>query len=319
MSEDTTPYAYSLFQQPWWLDAVAPGDWDVVEVKQNGQTVGRLPFVQKRRFGLTALGQTQLTKFLGPWIKTPEGKLASRLSREHEILSELMSSLPSHDMFNQNFHPELTNCLALHWSGYSESVGYTYVIEDLSDIDKVWSNLSRRARTSIRKAEKEIVIRTTDDIDTFISLLNTTYARQGLPPPYSEKFLRHMDEACAARDARVIMLAEGQDGQPHAAEYFVWDSSGAYGLMSGCNALGRKSGAVSLVVWEVMKYASQVTGRYDFCGSMIESVEQFNRSFGSQQMRFAQVSRGATLKGRLAQQTRRLQTSRLFSAASKAE
>ena len=24
----TTPYANSLFEQPWWLDAVAPGQWE---------------------------------------------------------------------------------------------------------------------------------------------------------------------------------------------------------------------------------------------------------------------------------------------------
>ena len=30
---NTTPYANSVFEQPWWLDIVAPGEWGEVTVK----------------------------------------------------------------------------------------------------------------------------------------------------------------------------------------------------------------------------------------------------------------------------------------------
>ena len=47
---DETLCAHALFQQPWWLDAVAPGAWDAAVVVRDGETVGRLPFVRKQRF-----------------------------------------------------------------------------------------------------------------------------------------------------------------------------------------------------------------------------------------------------------------------------
>lgn len=27
---------HSIFEQPWWLDAAAPGQWDVVEIEEGG-------------------------------------------------------------------------------------------------------------------------------------------------------------------------------------------------------------------------------------------------------------------------------------------
>ena len=59
---DETLCAHALFQQPWWLDAVA----DAAVVVRDGETVGRLPFVRKQRFGLTVLSRPPLTPFLGP-------------------------------------------------------------------------------------------------------------------------------------------------------------------------------------------------------------------------------------------------------------
>ena len=47
---DVTLGAHALFQQPWWLDAVAPGAWDAAVVTKDGQMVGRLPYVRIAAF-----------------------------------------------------------------------------------------------------------------------------------------------------------------------------------------------------------------------------------------------------------------------------
>lgn len=39
----------TLFEQPWWLDAVAPGAWGAVEVSRDGRVVARLPSVTEKR------------------------------------------------------------------------------------------------------------------------------------------------------------------------------------------------------------------------------------------------------------------------------
>jgi hypothetical protein len=291
--------AHALFQQPWWLDAVAPGAWDAAVVTNDGEIVGRLPYVRMRRIGLTILGQPLLTQFLGPWIKPGTGKVHTRLEHEYEILRGLIAALPQHDVFLQDFHHSITNCLPFYWQGFAQSVRYTYVIEDLDDLDAIWHGFRKTVRAHIRKAEQEVVVRAIDDVEPFIALHRMTYERQGMALPYSADLIRRLDAACSARGVRRILLAEGPDGAPHAAVYLVWDAESAYSLMSGNDPHQRSSGAISLLRWEAIKFAREVTRRFDFEGSMLEPVERFFRAFGGRQIRFARLARGATLKGQL--------------------
>jgi hypothetical protein len=299
-SSDVTPCAHVLFQQPWWLNALAGESWDAAVVTENGETVGRLPFVRKRRFGLTILTQPPLTPFLGPWVKPGTGKTHTRLEREHKILSSLIAALPDHDVFVQSFHPAITNCIPFHWQGFSLSINYTYILDDLTNQDEIWQGLRETVRGHIRKAEREVVVRSVDDIEIFLSLHQMAYGRQGLEPPHSPDLVRRLDAACRARDARRIFFAEGADGAPHAGLYLVWDADSAYCLMSGSDPRLRHSGAISLLRWEAIKFAGQVTRRFDFEGSMVQRIERFVRAFGARQTRYPEVSGGTTLKGRLA-------------------
>src|SRR5437016_6181953 len=56
-----TPCAYTLFQQPWWLDAVAPGQWHTVTVRHGTEIAARLPYVLRKKLGLVLVTQPPLT------------------------------------------------------------------------------------------------------------------------------------------------------------------------------------------------------------------------------------------------------------------
>jgi hypothetical protein len=300
VGSDVTHFASALFQQPWWLDALAPGAWDAVTVVKDGEIVGRLPFVRKRYLGLTILTQPRLTPFLGPWINAGEGKAHTRLANEHQLLADLIRALPPHDVFIQNFHRSVTNCLAFHWHGFTRSNYYTYVLDQLQDQEKIWAGFRENIRREIRKAERQVSVRSLEDIDTFIALHRMTYERQGISMPYSADLVRRLDAAGSARGVRRMFLAEGADGTPHAAIYLVWDAESAFYLMGGSDPRLRHSGATSLLMWEAIKFAGQVTKRFDFEGSMLQPIERFFRAFGGRQMQAPRLTRGCTLKGQLA-------------------
>jgi hypothetical protein len=297
---DVTPCAHALFQQPWWLDAVAPGSWDTAEVVKDGEIVGRLPFVRKRRFGLTILSQPELTPHLGPWIKRGTGEVHTQLEREDEILRGLIAALPKHDIFVQSFHHSMNSYLPLYGLGFIQTVNYTYVIDDLTDHDKIWHGFRENVRGHIRKAQRQVIVRPTEDIEAFIALNRMTFARQGISPAYSADTIRRLDAACGARGVRRIFLAEDADGAAHAALYLIWDSESAYTVMSGSDPRLRDSGAISLLRWEAIQYASDVTRRFDFEGSMLQPIERFVRAFGARQVTYPKLKRGLTLKGQLA-------------------
>jgi hypothetical protein len=291
--------AYCLFAEPWWLDAVAPGDWGDVLLHEGEDLRARLPFTLKRRLGVTALTQPALTPILGPWLSPSDAGQVKALARQLSLMEELIGALPPHDLFRQAFHPSLFNWLPFYWEGFSASVMYTYRLEQLDDVDAAWSGLRQNIRREIRKAEKQLEVTTELSLEAFLEVNAKTFARQGMAPPYPAELVARVDAACADRDARRILFARDAQGQLHAALYVVWDDHSAYYLMSGADPDLRTSGAQSLLAWEAIKHAGELGRSFDFEGSMIKPIERFFRSFGSAQVPYLHVTRESR-RGRLA-------------------
>jgi hypothetical protein len=148
----------SMFQQPWWLDAVAPGAWSAVEIRRGGKLKAWLPYMIDRRMGLTLLRQPLLTPSLGPWISPSEGKHATQLSHQKELYTELIEQLPAHDYFSQTFHYSVENWLPFYWKGFQQTTYYTYVIDGLTDLDQVRSEFQRKIVKDIRKSSNMLCV-----------------------------------------------------------------------------------------------------------------------------------------------------------------
>lgn len=283
------PQAYSLFQQPYWLNAVAPGQWGAAVVSGGGQIAARLPYVIKREYGLTRLVMPQLTKFLGPWLSPPFGKYSNELARQKDMMFELIEQLPRFDGFAQNFHYTITNWLPFYWKGFSQTTRYSYVLDDLSDEEKLWSEMQGNIRREIRKAEKQVEVRDDLGIEGFLDLNIKTYARQGMHLPYSRELVRRIDSVLEKRNQRRIFSAVDTRGRIHSALYLIWDSNSAFYLMGGSDPSLRNSGSGSLLMWEAIRFTSSVSRCFDFEGSMLEPIERFFRGFGARQRQFFSI------------------------------
>lgn len=280
----------SIFQKKWWLDAVAPQLLRVAEVKKNDSVSAYLPYVISKKAGLTVIGMPKLTQTLGPWLAPSSAKYANQLSQQKKIMTALIAELPPFDYFCQNFHYTITNWLPFHWHGFTQTTRYTYILDQLSDTDKVWSGFKENIRTDVRKASKRLVVKRDLPIEKFIDLNTLTFKRQGRALPYSRGLVKRLDRACAEYKSRKIFFAEDSQGRIHAAVYIVWDEKSAYYLMGGADPELRNSGATSLLLWEAIQFAATVTQRFDFEGSMIESVERFFRAFGARQVPYFQIT-----------------------------
>lgn len=275
----------SVFCTSWWLETVAPGAHQILRVERNGVTVAAWPVITRRtRLGGNTISMAPLTPYLGILYgaETPQ-KLTHRLSDERELTDALVAQLPPFGGLYVSFHRNFTYWLPLFWHGFKQTTWYTYVLPDISDLDRVWQGFRENIRRDIRKAQKGGVrVETTDDLDLFLDIHERTFSRQGLRLPYSRDLVHSIDRACRLRAARRIFVGHGPDGRPHAAVYLVWDERTAYYLMGGGDPDLRQSGATALVMWEAIQFASTVVPEFDFEGSMIEPVERFFRAFGGQ-------------------------------------
>lgn len=286
--------AIPIFLRAWWLDTTCGADgWDVVLVTKGEEIQAALPFRRRKRNGFTVLSQPMLTPFLGPWLRPTGAKKANDYSRQKELMTALIAGLPRHDHYVQNWNPQITNWLPFRWHGFQQTTGYTYALDDLSDIEALWAGLRENIRREIRRAENRIGVAVTSEgsLAEFLKLNSLTFERQGRPRSYDDDYVRRIDEACSGRLCRRIFLAHDSEGKAHAGAYVVWDQNSAYYLMGGGDPELRNSGATSLCMWEAIKFSAGVTGRFDFEGSMIEPVERFFRAFGAEQVPYSRVSK----------------------------
>lgn len=288
--ESTIP----IFSRDWWLDTLCgEKDWGVCLVEKGNQIQATMPYYMRKRRGFTVLSQPQLTQTLGPWIRPSRAKYSKALGQQKDLMESLIGQLPLYDYFSQNWHYSNTNWLPFYWHGFSQTTNYTYVISDLSDFESIWSNVQSNIRGDIRKAENRFDLKVRADltIDDFLVLNRLTFSRQGKELPYTEDFVWRLENSTSKRQCSKILIAEDPEGKRHAGVFIVWDENSAYYLMGGGDPELRNSGATSLCMWEAIKFASTVTQRFDFEGSMIESVERFFRAFGARQVPYFMVSR----------------------------
>ena len=271
---------HSLFASDWWLDALSPEQWEEVTVEKGGRVQARLPYTIRKTPVGAILGMPKLTQTLGPAFSIESHKQSSMLSRQKELSEALIQRLPAFAAFRQNFHYSIENWLPWYWAGFRQTTRYTYVHEDLSNPNHLWDGFDQRIRRSIRKAEKLVSVETTEDFDAFWRLNQQVFARQDISQPYSKQLVQRLDRVCAERGQRAIFIARDNENRAHAAVYLVWDDSSAYYLMGGSDPEYRYSGAQSLLMWEAIQFASNVTEKFDFEGSMIEPVERYFRAFG---------------------------------------
>ncbi len=292
MSEqgETSP-SYCIFQQPWWLNAVAGNQWEEIVLQKGGKIIARMPYILKKKWGLKLSLMPAFTQALGPWIQPLDGKYATRLSRERKILKNLAKQLPVFDYFDQNFHYSITNWLPFYWQNFEQTTRYTYVIDDLSDPEKIWGGFKGNIRREIRKAQEKLTVVSDLGVSELWRMYLLTFERQNTTPQYSFASFKRLDNACKNNNARKLLFAVDDQERTHAALYVVWDANAAYYLIGGADPELRNSGASSLLMWETIKYVSGKTEKFDFEGSMIESIERFFRGFGGHQKRYFRISK----------------------------
>ena len=289
--DGTTRAAHTVFAQPWWLDAVAPGSWGESVVRRGDEIAARLPFGIKEKWGVRVLTQPPLTRFLGPWVRSTGGKPNKQLEAEKELVSELIDGLPRSAAFRQSFSPLVTNWLPFHWRGFEATTRYTYRIEELGDLDAVWGGFAHSVRNHVKKAQKQLAVRTDLGVDVLHGLYRQVFERQGLAVPVGADLLRRLDAACADHKVRTLLYAVDAQERVHSAAFILHEADQSYLLLSGLDGELRSSGAKSLLVWEAVQRAAAVSRAFDFAGSMIESVERFNRGFGARQRPYLHVHR----------------------------
>ncbi len=291
-----TERSIPLMLQYWWLEAVCPGQWEVLFAEEKEQIVGVLSYHFRTKAGFRFFIQPQCTQYGGIWIKRNEAAMCEgeRLSREKRIFGKLIDQLEKckPDYYEQCLHHTLTNWLPFYWQGFQQTTRYTYIIESIGNHEKCLSRFSPSKQRQIRKAEGKFTLDLNLAPDEFY-----TAHKQALqdgrnePIQYSYQFFQSLWKTATARRQGQIFALRDKEGKVHSAHFIVWDKATAYDLLYFIRPECASSGASTLIVAEILKWLINKTKSFDFEGSMIEGVENSYRQFGTVQKPYFQISK----------------------------
>lgn len=285
-----------IYFNDWYLNyACGEANWEVLIYTENEQVYGVLPFYSSKvLISGKKIGMPKITPYMGVFLVIPEAmKKVSKSSLEKKVTTSLIEALPKYQYFNVRFHRSFSNWLPFFWKGFGQHTMYTYVINDISDLNKVFSNFKSTVRNKIRKAEQLVKVEISEDIETFYRLEKMTFNRQNLSVGYSLDTLKKMDQAFSANNARVIFLAKDSENRAHSALYLTYDQISANVHLVGEDPDLRNSGAGTLLIWEAIKYSRNILGlnQFDFEGSVIENIEENRRAYGADQVAYHKIQK----------------------------
>ena len=281
-----------LFYRYEWYISLYGDDWDVAIEEQGGEVVGFMPYRIRSKKGFKLMLPEPLVPYQGVWMIYPKGlNHTAKLRLENKVIARIIEKLPKVDGFKQQFNPSFSNWLPFYWKGFEQTTRYTYCINDLSDLDTVFSNFKDTTRNKIRKAEKSLRVESSTDIDRFYQLKMEDYKKKNKVYPIPKDVLESVMNYTVSKETGEILIALDDNDNVHAMLYYMWDKQSAYYVHSVSNPDNSLPGAMSLLIWEAIKRVSDKTISFDFEGSMVESIEKYFRSFGTEQTAYFQINK----------------------------
>ncbi len=278
-----------LFSQDHWLNAhYGPDGWAAARVldEGDGSPRGHWPYHIESRWGgrLRTQVPPPLSLFHGPSLFPPADLTRpNRLADfTHRTLAALTEQLPPAELRVIKTPYDFTGGLALQMLGWQERVAYSYVLPTAVGEETLWRNLPGRRRTDIRKARKQLEIRSGAAIEEVDRLYRRVFRERGVNYPLPAGLLLRLDTSLRPRGIVDCLAAVDERGIIHATAWYLRDERSMYNLVLAADPTYRSSGAAVLLLWEGIRLAAERGLDFDFEGSRLAGVEPFYRSFGGE-------------------------------------
>ncbi|HEX5006842.1 MAG TPA: hypothetical protein VFV70_06995 [Hyphomonadaceae bacterium] len=269
----------AVFEEDWWLDAVAPGAWDRVTVEWDGRVVGDMAFHLTRRWGLRYICPPHLTRTMSPRLYTTSSKAATRAEHSQIIVKQLLDKLPRYDRFERALQPGCPSTQGFVHANLAVVHLFTFRSKPGEAAEAMLAQADAETRRVVTKARRECEVERSLDFDRFIRLHHQSYG-EGTTVAY--KTAARMFEAASSRGRAEIAFVKRGGEDDTSAVVLVWDASTVYAWLHARSFASKYSGASRLAFYEAMRTAERLGLVLDLDGYVRPSVGTFLTKFGLQ-------------------------------------
>jgi len=259
------------------------GSWDVILSEDaDGNLEGVLVYHMRKHLGFRIILMPMQTPYNGIYIlHKEEHKTSSRIAYENQVSEKLLSALPTHALYYQQYSPQIQNLLSHTWLEYKHTSRYTYLL-DLTNKseEELWNQLKAKARNTIRKAMKVSVIKEID-FSEFWDHCETSFVNKKQNNPYNKEVLSKLySHYSLSGNCKIYACIGNEDSKIFGATFCISDNDTTYYMSGYHNPAYDDIGAMSYLLWYNITHTDSLT--FDFEGSMIKPIEYFFRAFGGE-------------------------------------
>lgn len=227
---------------------------------EDGDLIGGCSLILSNLYKL--LRTASSAALLAPYGGIVTAGIESTKRRERELhANKVIAAVCSHISQQKFAHVELINSPGLEdirWfirNGWDAKVYYTYMLSTDGD---VFSRISKNARRSINRAEKQgITAAKRFDAEAYWMLTVNTFEKQNSCPPCTKKHLLGMLDLIQEKGLGEMWVARTSSGEIAAAEVVVYDAKTAHRWSAASAEEHLSTGAASFLLAEVVAHAAE--------------------------------------------------------------
>ena len=282
-----------IYSKPWWMDAICgPENWNVWLYVKGNDILAAMPFYFEERNGYKYITKAPLTQNNGIIFPEIEGqKIVTAQRFQEEVINAACDfiSLCDVDVYEQQYQPSFIYWLPFFWKYYTAITRFTYTIEDTSNIQAVWENVSSKYRAKIKKGAKNTILKSGLEPTAFYQEHEKIFLKQGLPCPFSADLWSRLFSACSRNNACQILYRVTENEEIASLMFLVWDERRMYQLLAGSIPEHQNLDSYDALIWDGIQLAHEKGLMYDFEGSVIPRISKSFREFGGTPERYYRI------------------------------
>ena len=277
-----------IYSKPWWMDAVCGKEnWDIWLYEKGNNILAAMPYYLKKNGNYKYITKAPLTQNNGIIFNYPADGVMKNIAKqkfEEEVIVQACKFIKKLDLdvYEQQYHYDYTYYLPFFWNNYTIVPRINYVLENTSNVEELWENLSSNYRKNIKKGQKNSFVKQDLDKQKFYKEHEKIFQKQGLECPFSYPLWENLYNACKKNNVCKILYALDKDNNITSLLFLVWDEKSMYHLLGGSIPSYQKLESYNPLTWTAIKMASYMGLKYDFEGSVIEKISKSFREFGGE-------------------------------------
>lgn len=266
-----------------------PDDWKVIIYKENEHIVAAFPFGYKKgKYGLWHIFNPQFTPRLGIWMSYKDRKREStREAFENTVVEYIIKNLPYFDELKINFDSRFQNWQQFYRNGFSQTTMYSYIMNKEEDVEAI---LPSKMRNRIKKSKEFFTVDTNIDINLYWDFFQKSYISRNRTLSYDKTLFFKLHQALAEHGSyRMLRCIDNNTKDTAAVIYLMMDNRRMYNMFGTFDP--EKRATQKLTTYEAIQLSHKLRLDFDFEGSMIAGVADFNRDFNAKKESYYMITK----------------------------